>query len=75
MYAEIGVGFNPTVENSETPKLEVHIFDFDEDIYGEHLVVSFINKLRDEIAFPDLDALKTQMNIDIEQARKTLQSL
>ncbi|MFT5321556.1 MAG: riboflavin kinase/FMN adenylyltransferase [Pseudohongiellaceae bacterium] len=69
------VGFNPTVENSETPKLEVHIFDFDEDIYGEHLVVSFINKLRDEIAFPDLDALKTQMNIDIEQARKTLQSL
>ena len=69
------VGFNPTVENSETPKLEVHIFDFNEDIYGEHLVVSFINKIRDEFTFTDLNALKIQMNIDIEQARKTLQSL
>lgn len=69
------VGFNPTVEERTTPKLEVHIFDFDENIYGEHLVVSFINKLRDEIAFPDLDALKQQMNIDIEQARATLQKL
>ncbi len=69
------VGFNPTVENSEVAKLEVYIFDFDKDIYGERLVVSFIEKLRDELKFPDLESLKQQMVVDIEQARQSLQSL
>lgn len=69
------IGFNPTVDHSGIPKLEVHLFDFDDDIYGEHLVVSFVKKLRDELVFPDLDALKEQMSLDIEQARTSLRSL
>lgn len=68
------VGFNPTVESSSIPKLEVHIFDFNEDIYGEHLEVSFVKKLRDEVAYPDIDALKKQIALDIQQARISLET-
>lgn len=67
------VGYNPTVENIDIPKLEVFLFDFDEDIYGETLHVEFIQKLRDEKTFDNLDALKTQMEKDIEEARLSLQ--
>lgn len=66
------LGVNPTVTQDLSPKLEVYLFDFDEDIYGEHLHVSFVKKLRDEEAFPDLDTLKKQMAIDIAQARESL---
>jgi riboflavin kinase/FMN adenylyltransferase len=69
------LGFNPTVESTKTPKLEVFIFDFDEDIYGEHLHVSFVRKLRDEEAYPDLESLKKQIYIDIEQAKDSLAAL
>ncbi|MFZ8928953.1 MAG: bifunctional riboflavin kinase/FAD synthetase [Gammaproteobacteria bacterium] len=67
------VGYNPTVENIDIPKLEVFLFDFDEDIYGETLHVEFVQKLRDEKTFDNLDALKTQMEKDIEEARLSLQ--
>jgi len=62
-------GYNPTVETGEVPRLEVNIFDFNEDIYGEHIKVSFVSKLRDEVRFDDLQALKKQIALDIEQAR------
>lgn len=75
LHGVASLGFNPTVDDSGIPRLEVHLFDFDEDIYGEHLVVSFVKKLRDELSFPDLDALKAQMSLDIEQARYSLQAL
>jgi len=67
------VGYNPTVENIDIPKLEVFLFDFDEDIYGETLHVEFVQKLRDEKTFDNLDALKAQMEKDIEEARLSLQ--
>ncbi len=75
LHGVASIGFNPTVEDSAIPKLEVHLFDFDEDIYGEHLLVSFVKKLRDELAFSDLDSLKAQMSLDIEQARTSLLAL
>jgi riboflavin kinase/FMN adenylyltransferase len=65
------VGTRPTIEGTE-PVLEVHIFDFDRNIYGEYIQVEFIEKLRDEVKFPDLDALTEQMHIDAAQARKIL---
>lgn len=72
LHGVASLGFNPTVDDSQVPKLEVHLFDFDEDIYDEHLHVSFVKKLRDEEAFADLDALKRQMAVDIRQARESL---
>ena len=67
------VGTRPTVDGTE-PILEVHIFDFDRDIYGEHIRVDFVEKLRDEVKFPDLESLTAQMRIDAAQARTILAS-
>jgi riboflavin kinase/FMN adenylyltransferase len=65
------VGTRPTVDGVE-PILEVHIFDFDRDIYGEYIKVEFVAKLRDEVKFPDLESLTQQMNLDAAAARKIL---
>jgi riboflavin kinase/FMN adenylyltransferase len=65
------IGTRPTVNGTE-PLLEVHIFDFDRDIYGQHIQVEFVAKLRDEERFDDLDTLRTQMFIDADQARTIL---
>ncbi|NOX69778.1 MAG: bifunctional riboflavin kinase/FAD synthetase [Gammaproteobacteria bacterium] len=68
------LGTRPTV-NGTKPLLEVHIFDFDEEIYGEEIQVDFIEKLRDEEKFDDLDALIEQMQKDATQARDILAKL
>ncbi|MCH7853685.1 MAG: bifunctional riboflavin kinase/FAD synthetase [Proteobacteria bacterium] len=68
------LGTRPTV-NGTKPLLEVHIFDFDEDIYGQDIQVDFIEKLRDEEKFDDLDALIVQMQKDATQAREILARL
>ncbi|MEC9374991.1 MAG: bifunctional riboflavin kinase/FAD synthetase [Pseudomonadota bacterium] len=65
------IGTRPTIGGSE-PLLEIHIFDFDQDIYGEHLQVDFIAKLRDEEHFDNLDTLAKQMFKDAEIARTLL---
>ena len=62
------IGVRPTVDGRE-PLLEVHIFDFDEDIYGRLLTVTVHHRLRDERKFPSLDALKARIEIDIEEAK------
>ncbi len=65
------VGTRPTIDGIE-PLLEVHIFDFDQDIYGEYIRVEFVQKLRDEVRFPDLATLTEQMHVDAAQARRIL---
>ncbi len=62
------IGVRPTVDGKE-PLLEVHIFDFDRDIYGELLTVEFRHKIRDEQKFAGLDALKAQIQADIHTAK------
>lgn len=64
------VGLRPTVEGGGTRVLlEVHIFDFNADIYGHYLEVDFIYKLRDEKRFDSFDALKEQILLDAQKAR------
>jgi riboflavin kinase/FMN adenylyltransferase len=63
------LGVRPTMKVDGRPTLEVHLFDFNQDIYGCHVHVIFLKKLRDEEKFPDLEALKRQMAIDEEMAR------
>ena len=62
------LGTRPTVDGLRT-LLEVHLFDFDRDIYGAHVHVDFLHKLRDEQRFPDFGALKAQIQLDAAQAR------
>jgi len=63
------VGVRPTV-GADKALLEVHLFDFDRDIYGEHVQVHFLHKIRDEQKFVDLDALIKQIKLDSEQAKE-----
>lgn len=63
------LGVRPTVDGGVRPILEVHLFDFSGDIYGRHLQVSFLKKLRVEQKFPNLDALKAQIALDAQVAR------
>jgi riboflavin kinase/FMN adenylyltransferase len=64
-------GTRPTVDGVE-PLLEAHLFDFDGDLYGRHIEVEFVAKLRDELKFPDLLSLTEQMQRDAETARRLL---
>jgi len=63
------VGRRPTV-NGEHVQLEVHLFDFDQDIYGQHVCVSFHQKIRDEKKFESFDDLKNQIQLDCIEAKK-----
>ncbi len=67
--AVASLGVRPTLGLGLQPVLEVHLFDFDRDIYGAHLVVHFMHKLRDEMKFASLDLLKTQIARDVQNAQ------
>lgn len=64
------VGRRPTVKADAAPLLEVHLFDFDGDLYGRHLRVRFLEKLRDEQKYDGLEALAAAIATDAARARK-----
>jgi len=64
------VGMRPTVNPVPTPLLEVHLFDWDGELYGKRLRVRFLRKLRDEAKFDDLAALRAAIARDAAQARE-----
>jgi len=64
-------GTRPTVDNGP-PLLEVHLLDFDGDLYGREIEVEFIARIRDELKFDSLDALKAEMERDKARARAIL---
>jgi len=68
------IGIRPTVAARGARTLEVHLFDFREDLYGCDVEVRFETKLRDEQKFASLDALKAQIRQDCETARHFLDS-
>ena len=65
------LGLRPTVGGTRR-SLEVHLFDFSGDLYGQELEIHFENHLRAEIKFPSLDALRTQIQKDADSARAAL---
>jgi riboflavin kinase/FMN adenylyltransferase len=65
------VGNRPMLEDNRTI-LEVNLFDFNRDIYGQHVDVEFLHKLRDEEKYDSFEDLKHQMFIDADQAREIL---
>ncbi len=67
----MNIGYRPTVDGS-THHLEVHIMDFNENLYGKEIKISFEKKLRNEQRFESLDQLKTQLQHDKLAAHKAL---
>jgi len=71
--AVINIGLRPTFETNTTmAKVEAHLLDFDEDLYGMELRLEFIKYLRQEQRFPSARALLDQIHIDIQNAREVL---
>jgi riboflavin kinase/FMN adenylyltransferase len=67
------LGKRPTVKNPDAaPVLEVHLFDFNAEIYGRRVRVDFLHKLRDEAKYPDLDSLIAQIRRDVDNAKQFL---
>jgi riboflavin kinase/FMN adenylyltransferase len=70
--AVASLGVRPTITASGRAVLEVHLFDFSADLYGAHMRVEFLHKIRDEEKYSDLAALKAQIERDCEAARALL---
>ena len=67
----VNLGYRPTVDTRKSERiLEIHLFDFDHDIYGKDLEVRFIRDLRPETKFESVEALVRQIGLDVKQARK-----
>jgi len=69
------IGVRPTFANGATHEatVETHLLDFDGDLYGATLQLEFVARLREEIRFPNADALRGQMMMDVAQTRRVLQ--
>ena len=67
----VNLGYRPTVSSGESERvLEIHLLDFDRDIYRKDVEVRFIRYLRAEQKFENVDALVRQIELDVHQARK-----
>ncbi len=72
--AMANIGKRPTIGDRDDDNfiIEVNIFDFDQDIYGQHITVRFLDRIRSEVKFNGLEELKTQLNQDRERAKMML---
>ncbi len=68
----MSVGLNPTTDTDNKLKIEINIFNFDKDIYGEEITLEFCRRLRNEEKFASLDELKKQLALDKENALAVL---
>jgi riboflavin kinase/FMN adenylyltransferase len=66
------IGNRPMVDGDHRYLLEVHIFDFNQEVYGEHVSVEFVQKLRDETRFDSFELLRQQIQRDAEHAKSIL---
>jgi riboflavin kinase/FMN adenylyltransferase len=64
------LGVRPTLMSDAKPVLEVHLFEFSQRIYGKHLRVQFLQKLRDEEKYPDVETLTRHIAQDVDNAKK-----
>jgi len=67
----VNIGMRPTFNQNEIT-IEVNIFDFSDDLYGQDLILYFFDRLRDEMKFPNLEALKLQIILDKQRILELL---
>ena len=69
------IGMRPTFGDVQAPVVEIHILDYDRDLYDRDLRLAFVQRLRDERAFPDVDTLRAQIDADCRSARRLFSSI
>jgi riboflavin kinase / FMN adenylyltransferase len=73
--AMTNIGINPTfTPDKQSPNVEAHLLDFDRDLYGQDLKVEIVERLRDEIKYSSVEALVSQIHMDIKKGREILSS-
>jgi riboflavin kinase/FMN adenylyltransferase len=73
-FGMCNIGCRPTVGAGNTRTIETHIFDFDEDIYGLDLEVTFISRIREEVRFGSLDELRVQLEKDRDACQTVIKT-
>jgi len=68
----MSIGKRPTVEDTEQITIEVHVFDWSEELYDQHIRIHMVEKMRNEEKYNSLDELKQQLMLDEKQARELL---
>ncbi|MDC0204724.1 riboflavin kinase, partial [Flavobacteriales bacterium] len=68
-YGMLNIGIQPTTENN-SHQIEVHIFNFSEQIYGQEIYVELVKRIRNEKKFKDLNALQHQLKKDANNCKK-----
>jgi riboflavin kinase/FMN adenylyltransferase len=66
------IGNRPTLEGDDRFLLEVHLFDFSDEVYGRHVEIDFVERIRDEHKFESFEALRAQIQKDVQRARDIL---
>jgi len=74
VYGMMNIGFNPTV-NGDSKSIEIHFFDFDADLYSKKIQIQFLDRIRDEVKFENVDKLKEQLLKDKTAAIQYINSL
>tara|TARA_B100000965_G_C19257024_1_gene611324 strand:- start:446 stop:697 length:252 start_codon:yes stop_codon:yes gene_type:complete len=72
-YGMINIGFRPTLNGSER-RLEMNLFDYGNEIYGESIEISFIKRIRDEKRFGNLKELSEQLRLDKIETLKIIEN-
>jgi riboflavin kinase/FMN adenylyltransferase len=71
--AATNIGFNPTfTPERQTPSLEAYLLDFDRDIYGQHIKLEFVSRIRNELKFNSVQALIWKIQEDVDKTRELL---
>jgi riboflavin kinase/FMN adenylyltransferase len=68
----LNIGNRPTIGNGEAVSVEVNLFEYDGNLYGQRIVVEFVSRLRDERRFASRDELMNQLAQDEETTRQLL---
>ena len=68
-FGVANLGIRPSIKGEKKLQLEVHLLNFSADLYGQHVSVIFLKKLRDEKKFKSLDELKEQIKLDVIKAK------
>jgi riboflavin kinase/FMN adenylyltransferase len=71
----LNIGTNPTVSSANTLSIEVFFFNFNKNLYDTELRIQLLDRIRDEIKFTDLEALKTQLERDQQTAQTKIAHL
>ena len=66
----MNIGVKPTIGENMLRTIEVHIIDFSADLYGQVITVELVRRLRGEMQFPDVEALKLQIGVDVERVKR-----